>query len=179
MNSLRSGLRGKEGMACNPATEGYLACVHLQSLAWAYGVEQHWLPMLNSVYLTAYGITGTHDGSILVQFHFCQWNSQHLTVGEVSGVFYFRYWWMSVQGTANSGSVFGWTGTFHQSVFRLWVFLLNNLPELQQWKSLEVQEGQFLFSYCIWLWKGATWLDWFCPIAYIDACTTSWNYFLS
>lgn len=95
MNSLPSGLRGREGMARNTAREGYLAHMHLQAAAWAHGVEQHWLPVLNSVdlFLTAYGITGTYDGSTLLQgpvtggqqgFHFCQWNSQQLADGRGS-----------------------------------------------------------------------------------------------
>lgn len=139
MNSLPSGLRGRGGMARNTAREGYLAHMHLQAAAWAHGVEQHWLPVLNSVdlFLTAYGITGTYDGSTLLQgpvtggqqgFHFCQWNSQQLADGRGSlWSLLFQILMNVCSGDYNFWLSFWLDWDFHQFEFRFSVLLLNNL----------------------------------------------------
>lgn len=57
--------------------------------------------------------------------HFAsEFHSNWLTVEEVLRAFCFRYWWMSIQKTANSGSVWTYlTGTFHHFLVLVLVFL--------------------------------------------------------
>lgn len=183
MNSLPSGQWDRERMACNTAREGYLAHMHLQNVAWAYGVEQHWLPCwIQCIFFwlldrnTWWFQSSTGNEQWLADnkgFIFASGiHSNWLTVGEVSGVFCFRYWWMSVQETANSGSVFGWTGTSHQSVFRFWVFLLNNLLFAAWTPAVEIfrSSGGTAFVLLLCLVLERCYLAWLVPSYSLSWC---------
>lgn len=111
--------------------------------------------------------------------HFAsEFHSNWLTVEEVLRAFCFRYWWMSIQKTANSGSVLvisNWDLPSFScpslSLFKIFFFRFQFFGPLVEQSSFPVVEtfrstgGRVFFSYCIWLHKGTTWLGWLCPLA--------------